>query len=142
MKTLQCFYCISGTFRLETDVGVPRLSSQWPKNVGYLWFCKEKLKDGLPTIEEMQQIVHLRVLSSASRHAKQTGMKTEEFLCVAIDAFNRADLRHQGIDGFTGSANNHVAQQFVNKEESTDHDGIRNMKCILNENTRRGTVEP
>ncbi len=142
MKTLQCLYYASGTFRPETDIHLRWQNSQFPTYVGFLWFCKEKFKDGLPTIEEMQQPVNLKELSSAATHAKRNGMKQEEFVHIDIESFNKADLRYQGIDGFTASANNHVAQELVKEEESTDGDWICNMKSILNENTRRGTLEP
>ncbi len=90
----------------------------------------------------MQQPVYLKELSSAARHAKLNGMKREEFVCFATVAFNRADLRHQGIDGFTAFVYNNEAQEFCNKEERTDHDEIRRMECILNVNTSIGTQEP
>ncbi len=90
----------------------------------------------------MQQSVYLREMSSAARHAKQNGMKQEEFVRFPTEAFNRSDLRRQGIDGFTASVYNHEAQGFDNKEECTDYDGIGGMKCILNENTSIGTHEP
>ncbi len=58
--TLYCSYYVSGTFRLEIDVHLLWQNSQCQKHVGYLWFCKEKFKDGLPKIEEMHQSVYLR----------------------------------------------------------------------------------
>ncbi len=74
MKILQCSYHVSGTFRPETNIHPLWQNSQCPKQVGYLCFCKEKFKGGLPMIEEMQQPVHLREFLSAARHAKQNGM--------------------------------------------------------------------
>ncbi len=59
----------------ETDICLPSQNSQRPKNAGYLQFCKEKFKDGIPRIDQMQQPVHLREIISAARHAKQYGMK-------------------------------------------------------------------
>ncbi len=71
----------------------------------------------------------------------QNGTKQEEFLCFATEAYNRADLRPQDIDGFTASTKNHVVQEFVSKEEITEDDGISGMQCVLNENWSLGTYE-
>ncbi len=74
MKAVHCSNCVSGTFKPETDICLTWQNSQWPKNAGYIQVCKEKFKDGIPTIEEIQQPVHLREISSAARHAKQYSM--------------------------------------------------------------------
>ena len=80
MKTLHCSYRVSGTFKPETDICLPWQNSQHRKNSGYIQFCKEKFQDGIPTIEEMQQPVHLCEITSAARHARQHGIKKGEFL--------------------------------------------------------------
>ncbi len=67
MKTLHYSYHVSGTFKPEMDICLPWQNSQCPKNARYIQFCKEKFKDGIPTIEEMQQLVHLHEMSSAAR---------------------------------------------------------------------------
>ncbi len=66
MKTFDCSYQVSGTFRPEIDICLLWQNIHCPKHAGYLWFCQEKFKYGLLTIDEMQQPVHLR----AARHAK------------------------------------------------------------------------
>ncbi len=84
MKTLDCSYHVSRTFKSQTDICLPWQNSQCPKKAGYIQFYKEKFKDGIPTIEQMQQPVHLREISSAARHAKQYSMEIGEFIPLTI----------------------------------------------------------
>ncbi len=88
------------------DICLPWQSSHCPKYAGYLRFCQEKFKDGLPMIEEMEQSAHVRELLSAARYAKLNGMKQEEFVRFAEDSFNKADSKFQGMGGSTASAKN------------------------------------
>ncbi len=117
MKTLHCSYCVRGALKPETDISLQWHNSQWPKNMGYIQFCKEKFKDGIPTIEEMQQSVHLCEMSSAARHAEQYGMKKEEVIHFATEAFNMADWRHQNICGLVASANTNCAYFLPTKRK-------------------------
>ncbi len=104
----------------ESDIHLPFQNSHCPKLAGYFRFCQEKFDDGLPTIEEMQQPVYLRELLSAARHAKRIGMTQEEFVCFEAESFNKDDSNCQGMCGLTAFAKYNFAQEFDNKEESTD----------------------
>ncbi len=55
---------------------------------------------------------------------------------------NKADSNCQGMCGLTASAKNHYAQEFDNKEESTDDNQIGKMNQISNKNTSRGIKKP
>ncbi len=120
MKTLHCSYHVSGTFKPETDICLPWQNSQRPKNAGYIQFCKEKFKDGIPTIEEMQQPVHLREITSAARHAQQYGMKKGEFVQFSAKTFKMAESRLKNIGGLTTSANDNI-----------DQDGAKKMRVLM-----------
>ena len=136
MKTLHCSYCVSGTFKPETDIRLPWQNSQRPKNAGYLRFCKEKFKDGIPTIEQMQQPVHLREIISAARHAKQYGMKEREFINFAAEAFAVADSGNKNIGKLQINANENPKHDLAARNDTTRKDVIEETRFVSSESKR------
>ena len=136
MKTLHCSYRVSGTFKPETDIRLPWQNSQRPKNAGYLRFCKEKFKDGIPTIEQMQQPVHLREIVSAARHAKQYGMKEREFINFAAEAFAVADSGNKNIGKLPINANENPKHDLAARNDTTRKDVIEETRFVSSESKR------
>ncbi len=70
-----------------------------PRHVGYLWYCKNKFPNGIPSVAEVTVAPHIRDLTFDVKQVASTGFDDKDFASQVREAITRAAEGRKKIVG-------------------------------------------